>query len=171
MDEHGVLDRLRNLDSGGRAALRREAGKCMAEASAQGLSEFCRITPAGMNRRHQECWFAVMAIACLWNIEEAHVGGDFPALLQRYARKQESGGMDRRIRSLLDTRWEEDGYLTSKLSRLARMLRSDDRNVMPDADQLLNDLLHWNSDSRYVQLRWAQCFYQQNNSDTKTEDE
>ena len=55
---------------------------------------------------------------------------------------------------------EEDGYLSAKLCRLARMLRSDNRQVMPDVDSLLRDVLYWNNDRRTVQLRWAQRYFQ-----------
>lgn len=81
-------------------------------------------------------------------------------LLRRLAKRQATEGMDARIRSLLDTRWEEDGYLSAKLCRLARMLRSDNRQVMPDIDALLTDVLYWNGDRRAVQLRWAQQYFQ-----------
>ena len=75
------------------------------------------------------------------------------------------------MRSLLDARWEEDGYLTGKLCKLARMLKADNRQLMPDVDALLYDLLHWNSDSRFVQIRWAQQYYQLENDDNETKDE
>ena len=101
-----------------------------------------------------------LTIACLWNVEEAREGGSMPELLRQLAKHQATGGLDARIRSLLDTRWEEDGYLSAKLCRLARMLRSDNRQVMPDADSLLTDVLYWNNDRRTVQLRWAQRYFQ-----------
>lgn len=171
MNEYGVFSSLQQLTSGECAALRREAGKCMADASAQALAVFYRTAPPELNRRQQECRFTVMSIACLWNVEEAQVGDDFVVMLRKHAQKQETSGMDRKIRALLDTRWEEDGYLTTKLSRLARMLRSDNRSIMPDVDRLLDDLLHWNSDSRYVQLRWAQRFYQPDISESQSKEE
>lgn len=161
MDEHNSLtDKIQGLTSGECAALRREAGKCLAETNAQALAIFYRIAPLELSRKQQECWFAAITIACLWKVQEAQVGEEFPVMLREYDRKKGTGGMDRRFRSLLDTQWEEDGYLTAKLSRLARMLRSDNRSIMPDVDRLLSDLMHWNYDNRSVQLRWARCFYQ-----------
>ena len=171
MNDYEVFNSLHKLTSGECAALCREAGKCMADASAQALAVFYRIAPPELNRRQQECWFTAITLACLWNVEEAQAGDEFAVMLKKYARKQETGGTDKKIRTLLDTRWEEDGYLAAKLSRLARMLRSDNRSIMPDVDRLLDDLLHWNSDSRYVQLRWAQRFYQPDISETQSEEE
>lgn len=161
MDEKiAIVSELSKLSSGERVALRRDAGKCLAEASGMSLSAFYRICPRTTSLRQQECWFSAVTIACLWNIDEARNGGDMAVMLRQYANRQATNGMESRLRALLDARWENDGYLTAKLCRLARMLRSDNRQLMPDPDQLLYDLLHWNSDSRFIQLRWAQRYYQ-----------
>ena len=159
-DSQTLVGRLLELSPGERAALRREAGKCLAEADGTTLSVFFRLVPHHLNRRQQECWFSVMTIACLWNPEEAACGDEFPIMLRKYALRQTTDGMEKKMRSLLDANWEEDGYLTAKLCRLARMLKADNRQLMPDVERLLYDLLHWNSDSRFVQIRWAQQYYQ-----------
>lgn len=80
-------------------------------------------------------------------------------MLRDYNKSHKTNGMDSRLRSLFDARWDKDGYLAGKLARLARMLRADDRQTLPDMDQLLADLRFWNSDSRDVQLRWANEYY------------
>lgn len=170
-DPKTLVDRLRELSSGERAALRREAGKCLSEADGMTLSVFFRMAPPHLNRRQQECWFSAMTIACLWNPEEATCGEEFPIMLRKYALRQTTEGMEKKIRSLLDASWEEDGYLTAKLCRLARMLKADNRQLMPDMERLLNDLLYWNSDSRFVQIRWAQQYYQLEIDANKTKDE
>ena len=170
-EQQALIDRLRELSPGERAALRREAGKCLAEADGMTLSVFFRITPRNLSRRQQECWFAAMSIACLWNPEEAMCGDEFPVMLKKYALHQNRDGLERKMRALLDASWEEDGYLTAKLCRLARMLKADNRQMMPDMDRLLYDILHWNSDSRFVQLRWAQQYYQSEINDAQTKDE
>lgn len=161
MDEKwDLIATLKKLSAGERAALRREAGKRLSDASGRALAAFYCVIPSGLSSRKQECWFCVLTIACLWNVDEAKEGGNMADLLRRLAKRQATEGMDARIRSLLDTRWEEDGYLSAKLCRLARMLRSDNRQVMPDIDALLTDVLYWNGDRRAVQLRWAQQYFQ-----------
>lgn len=172
-DQKTLVDRLRELSPGERAALRREAGKGLAEADGMTLSVFFRIAPHHLNRRQQDCWFSAMTIACLWNPEEAVCGDEFPIMLRKYALRQTTNGMEKKMRSLLDASWEEDGYLAAKLCRLARMLKADNRQQMPNVEQLLYDLLHWNSDSRFVQIRWAQQYYQAeiNSTETKGEEE
>lgn len=154
-----VLERVRKLSVGERAALRRTAGQPLTAADGRAMQALFHALPPGTPPQRQGRWFTVLAIACLWDPEEAHEGGSMPQMLRSYARRQESGGMDNRLRSLLDAQWDEDGYLAGKLTRLARMLRADNRNILPDMDQLLEDLLRWNSDSRRVQLRWAEEYY------------
>lgn len=172
MDERTtIVSALSKLSIGERTALRRDAGKSLAEASGMALAAFFRICPLGSSLHQQECWFSVVTMACLWNIDEARNGGDMAVMLRQYANRQATNGMESKLRALLDARWENDGYLAAKLCRLARMLRSDNRQLMPDPDQLLYDLLHWNSDSRFVQLRWAQRYYQSvGNDDQETEE-
>ena len=161
MDEQwNLVEEIKKLSVGERAALRREAGGKLCDASGRALAAFYRIIPPGLSSRKRECWFCVLTIACLWNVEDAREGDSMPELLRQLAKHQATGGMDARIRSLLDTRWEEDGYLSAKLCRLARMLRSDNWQVMPDADSLLTDVLYWNNERRTVQLRWAQRYFQ-----------
>lgn len=173
MDERTtIVSELSKLSTGERTALRRDAGNCLAEAGGTALSAFFRLCPRTASQWQQECWFSAVTIACLWNTDEARNGGDMAVMLRQYANRQATNGMEGKLRALLDTRWENDGYLAAKLCRLARMLRSDNRQLMPDPDQLLYDLLHWNSDNRFIQLRWAQRYYQSvGNDDQETEEE
>lgn len=154
-----ILERLRTLSSGERAALRRCAGQPLSAADARALQALFRVLPADVAPREQGKWFAALSIACLWDVEEAHVKASMPRMLRAYALATESGGMDSRLRAVLDARWDEGGYLAGKLARLARMLRASDRLAMPDMDALLDDLKKWNYDSRGVQLRWANEYY------------
>lgn len=156
-----VIERAKRLSVGERAALRRSAGQPLAAADGRALQALFRALPPEMQfrEREQRAWFAALSIACLWDVEEARVDASMPRMLRAYATKQKTDGLENRIRSLLDARWDEDGYLIGKLARLARMLRANDRQRMPDMDQLLDDLLGWNSDKRYVQLRWANEYY------------
>lgn len=161
MDEQwNLVNEIKKLSAGERAALRREAGRKLHDASGRALAAFYRVVPQGLDVKKQECWFCALTIACLWDVETASEGSCMAEMLRQLAKRQATGGMDARIRSLLDTSWEEDGFLAAKINRLARMLRSDNRQVMPDINSLLTDLLYWNNDHRTVQLRWAQRYFQ-----------
>ena len=147
------------LSDGERAALRRCAGQSLSAADARALQALFRAMPADVAPREQGKWFTALSIACLWDVGEANVRASMPRMLRVYALTTGSGGMDSRLRAVLDARWDEGGYLAGKLARLARMLRANDRQAMPDIDALLDDLKKWNYDSRGVQLRWANEYY------------
>ena len=152
-EEKTMMDRLMALSIGERAALKREAGKCLAEADAEALTVFFRIVPRGLKIWEQECWFSVATIACLWKLNEADAAGG------------RTEGVEKKLQALLDARCDNDGYFSGKLSRLARMLKSKMPYRMPDFDRLWADLKHWNSDKRFVQIRWVQLFYQAMNEE------
>ncbi len=176
-----ILEQLKQLSKGERAALRRCAGQPLSMADGRALQALFHAMPAGTPPYEQGKWLAVLSIACLWDVEEASVGNSMARMLRAYIQKGQqqddadgersgtekhsegSGGrkssMDDRVQRLLDARWDEDGYLAGKLSRVARMLRANDGEKMPDMDQLFNDLKRWNSDRRSVQLRWANEYY------------
>lgn len=159
MDEMTMVDRLLTLSTGERAAMKREAGKCLVEADAEALTVFFRIVPRGLKNWEQECWFAAATIACLWKLREVDVDGAFPSLLGRYAVDARAEGIEKKLRVLLDARSDDGGYLFGKLSRLARMLKAKMPYRMPDVDQLYVDLKQWNSDKRFVQIRWVQQYF------------
>ena len=152
-----VVGRIRALSPAERAALRRNAGRPLSAADGRALMALFRALPPAQEDKHK--WFTVLTIACLWDIDEAKETASLPQMLRAYAAARESSGMDSRVRSLLDTRWENDGFFAAKLTRLARMLRADNRLAMPDMDQLLKDLRYWNSDGRAAQIRWADEYF------------
>jgi CRISPR type I-E-associated protein CasB/Cse2 len=66
-----------------------------------------------------------------------------------------SDSFQKRIYTLLDTQWDCDYYMATKLLRLAKLLKQQGEAI--DAAALLSDLLYWNSDSRRVQRAWARA--------------
>ncbi len=166
-----ILERLRTLSDGERAALRKCAGQPLSAVNARALQALFRAMPADVAPSEQGKWFTALSIACLWNVEEANVKASLPRMLRAYALTTGSGGVDSRLRAVLDARWDEGGYLAGKIARLARMLRANDRQAMPDMDALLDDLKKWNYDSRGVQLRWANEYYLSQKENAPDEDQ
>ena len=145
-----ALDR---LSSGERAVLRRSSGKLLQDADARAMAAFYRCHPGISEDR----WFAAACFHCLW---DAGVGSKQP--LEEIIRelKKKSDSMEHRLASLIDTAWDSDGYLLTKLSRIIKMARQQGYCV--DCCALLNDLLYWNSDSQFVQRRWARTMCYEN---------
>ena len=62
-----------------------------------------------------------------------------------------------RLESLLDTRWDADGYMLTKLTRLIKLVKS--KNYAVDCAELVKDIAHWNSAGQWVQRKWARGMY------------
>lgn len=101
-----VVGRIRALSPAERAALRRNAGRPLSAADGRALMALFRALPPAQEDKHK--WFTVLTIACLWDIDEAKETASLPQMLRDYAAARESSGIDSRVRSLLDTRWEND---------------------------------------------------------------
>lgn len=167
------------LDSGGRNALKRNAGVMMG-SGLQALEAFYRAIAYAPKSQDQEAqWFACLCMECLWKPEDhPRVVRMEELLRQLYRNSETSDSIKRRVISLLDVPWSRDGYLLGKLSNFARMFRAKDGSVMPDFDALADDLAGWNHPDRYVQRRWirticgtAQDDAADNNQDNEDEEE
>ena len=156
MNQTDFFEALDRLSSGERAVLRRASGQLIQEADAQSMAVFYRCLPwnAHENYFDEERWFASACFHCLW---EAESGPRQPLEQVMKEMRKKSDSMEHRLTSLLDMSWETDGYLLTKLSRIVKMARQQGYCV--DCDSLLEDLLHWNSDTQYVQRKWARAMY------------
>ena len=70
-----------------------------------------------------------------------------------------SDSVKHRVELLIDSRWDEDGYLLSKLTRLIKLIKQRTDRTGIDCGSLLNDLVYWNSPSQNVQRKWARCIF------------
>ena len=164
------------LDSGGRSALKRNAGVMMGN-NLQALEAFYRAVlyaPKGQDQEAQ--WYACLCMECLWKAEEHPKTIRMEELLRRlYQNSETSDSIKHRIISMLDIPWSRDGYLLGKLSNFARMLRAKDSSTMPDFDALADDLAAWNHPDRYIQRRWIRTICgsikEENETDTLSDDE
>ncbi|HHX43049.1 MAG TPA: type I-E CRISPR-associated protein Cse2/CasB [Chloroflexi bacterium] len=143
-------ERLAALDSGGRAHLKRCAGRPLA-ASLEALGLFYRLLPPGVPAWQEETYFL---LATLYPLADAGDTGNLGAALLRARSPQNERGLDRRFEMLLDA---DEGQLPFRLRQTVRFLQS---NRVPVCwPQLLRDLLGWNHPERYVQKAWARAYY------------
>ena len=152
------------LSTAQRAMLKRCTGKSLAQAG-RALGAFYAVKPPSVLPWQEERFFAVLCMTCLWGEDDRGAVLPMENCLRRI-RKTDS--LDHRVLALMDTDWaDEDGLLNTKVSRLARQIRSSEERVSPDFVQLYQDLLYWNSDSRAVQKRWARAYFgNRGNNDT-----
>ena len=70
-----------------------------------------------------------------------------------------SSSMQHKVEILLDTAWDDDGYLLTKLTRLIKMIRQKSDRVPIDFTALLEDLIYWNAENQSVQRKWARSMF------------
>jgi CRISPR system Cascade subunit CasB len=143
-------ERLAALDAGGRARLKRCAGRPLA-ASPEALGLFYRLLPPGVPVWHEETYFL---LATLYPLADAGDTGNLGAALLRARSPQNERGLDRRLEVLLDA---DEGQLPFRLRQAVRFLQSN--RVPVSWAQLLHDLPRWNHPERYVQKAWARAYY------------
>ncbi len=155
------------LDSGGRSALKRNAGVMIGD-SLRALEAFYQAVPFSLSDREREAqWYACLCMECLWKPEDYPRILPFEEMLRRlYQNKDTSDSIRHRIVSLLDIPWRDDGYLLGKLSSFARMFRSKDAGTMPDFAALADDLARWNHPDHYIQRRWIRVICDTSRNDT-----
>lgn len=145
------LQNLSALDAGGKARLKRDAGKPLAEAQSLGL--FYRLLPYGLSAAQEEIYFLH---ATLYALADGGGKGSFGASLRssRNPDPKKNKGLDRRVEILLDS---DATQLPFRLRQAVRFLKS--KQVAVNWQQLLEDLLRWNYSNRTVQKQWARAYF------------
>lgn len=162
-ESQSFLRRLNMLGSGDRAVLRRSSGVMLADADGKAIAVFYRCLPVGTPQRQEERWFAVACLRCLWDAEE-QAGEPFEQIIGRMIANEElSDSTLHRAEVLLDTAWDEDGYMLTKLTRLVKLIRQKSDRVPVDFAALLEDLIDWNAENQSVQRKWARSIFTNDN--------
>ncbi len=143
------LQSLSALDAGGKARLKRDAGKPLAEAKSLGL--FYRLLPYGLSAAQEEIFFL---LATLYLLADGGGAGNFGASLSRARDPKNPKSLNRRVEILLDS---DIMQLPFRLRQAVRVLKS--KQVAVNWQQLLEDLLRWNYSSRSVQKQWARAYF------------
>ena len=161
--------RLSALGTGERAALRRNAGNMLRQADGSAITAFYRCLPTQTDRWQEDRWFAVACLSCLWDAE--HTGTTpLEQIIASLIRKEMLSESTRhRVELLLDTDWDADGYMLTKLTRLVKLVRQKSDRTYIDFAALLEDLLYWNAETQSVQRKWAKAIFA-NETENKEED-
>ena len=153
------IENIKKLDNGERAALKKSLGQALSNADAVSLSAFYKALPNSIYLNEEEAYFLVGTSICFWKDTDTQIQ-NFMQCLRGI--KDESGGMDRRVISLLDMEWtDHDSYFVNKLSRILRMVKQ--KGYTPDFGSMLNDLLLWKHHKRLIQRSWARTYFGDNN--------
>lgn len=157
------LNRLKLLGNGDRAALKRAAGTMLAEADGKAVAAFYRCLPYGTPRWQEDRWFAVACLRCLWDAD-IQGGVPFEKIVGRMLWEETlSESTGHRVEVLLDTAWDEEGYMLTKLTRLIKLIRQKSDREPVDFAALLEDLIFWNAENQSVQRKWARSIFTNEN--------
>lgn len=152
------IKRLDTIGTGDRVALKRSAGTMLNEADGKAIAALYRCMPDSIPYWQEERWFAAACMKCMWEPSEAEGEPMEKVLADLLAHEELSDSMAHRIEALLDTDWDEDGFLLTKLCRMVKLIRQK-TTVQIDFAALLEDLLYWNQDNQSVQRKWAHTIF------------
>ena len=153
------LFKIKVLGNGDRAALKRAAGTMLSDADGKAVAAFYRCLPCGISQRQEERWFAVACLRCLWDAD-MEGGEPFEQIIGQMIREEKlSDSTLHRAKVLLDTDWDDDGYMLTKLTRLVKLIRQKSDRAPIDFAVLLDDLLKWNTEGQFVQRKWARSIF------------
>ena len=77
----------------------------------------------------------------------------------KYAAKELSDSTLHRMEALLDTDWDNDGYMLIKLTRMIKLIRQKSDRAPIDFSALLEDLIYWNGENQSVRRKWARAVF------------
>ncbi len=151
------VGRLEELDVGGRARLRRNAGTSLSEAR-NAMSLFFRLLPPNVAEYHHETYFMIATLFPLCESmgtgAEAGRTRNLGATLRSARNDNNGSGLDRRMEALLESDPEQLRFRLRQAIRLARSAR-----LTVDWAQLLRDVLLWDHPDKFVQRRWAEAYF------------
>lgn len=162
------FDALDALPPGDRTALKREAGNMLEKADGRAIRVFYKCMPYSVPQWQEGRWFAAGCLHCLWSTDTTERISIRQTLYRLGTDPDVSESTAHRLESLLDLKWDIDGYMLTKLSRLARLIKS--KGLAVDCADLLSDLIVWNSDSQSVQRKWAKAMYAAPNADEESKE-
>lgn len=150
---------LERLDAAGRARLKRNAGRTLAEARDIHRA-FFQSLPYTVSQRQEDDYFLVATLFPL--VPHAAQAGSLGTSLRQVRRVRNGSNegqinsLDRRFQALLDSDREQVSF---RLRQAVRLIAADREHVPLNWEQLLLDLLNWEHPNHFVQLRWARDYF------------
>lgn len=141
------------------AALRRAAGKPPGSVPEAYPAVYRALGDEPLPAWEEEPYFVVASLFALypeggWPSEASARARNLGASFARLAERTASGSIEQRFQALLDSHREA---LAEHLRHAVSLCRAHD--VPVDWVELLDDVRHWESESRWVQRKWARTFW------------
>ncbi|MCG8346391.1 MAG: type I-E CRISPR-associated protein Cse2/CasB [Chloroflexales bacterium] len=150
---------LTRLDPGGRARLKRNAGR-MLTAARDIHRVFFQALPYEVTEWQQEDYFLIATLFPLvpHNPQAGNLGETLRRVRQLRAGPDDSrlNSLDRRFQTLLDSDREQ---LLFRLRQVVRLIAAHREGVALNWERLLLDVINWEHPDHSVQLRWARAYF------------
>lgn len=153
------LKRISNLPKGDKVALKRAVGKHLNDVDSYTLAAFYRCLPSGIPWHQEDRWFAVACMHCLWNTHTEDCKPVEKVIADLIAAGAMTESTQHKIEVLLDTPWDADGLLLTKLARMMKLIHQRSSGADIDFPALLEDLIYWNTNNQSVQKKWARTIF------------
>ena len=160
------FEKLDSLENKYRVRFKRSCGLLLKESDTETMQTFYRLLPHNVGYSEEDLWFTAACIHCLWAADETHRR---PMQECIAGVKDSSESFEKRFTGLLETQWDEDGYLCGKLERMAKLLKQ--KGYAVDGAELLSALLWWNDEEKRVQKRWIKVYWRTEQKNEETEGE
>lgn len=152
------FQRLDALEPKHRIHLKRSCGMLLRESDAETMQVFFRVLPQDVPGWLEDHWFTAACIHCLWKAEEENRKPMQECIAAVKGLEETSESFEKRFTTLLETPWEEDGFLCRKMERMAKYLKQ--KGYAVDGAPLLRDLLYWDYEDKFVQKQWIKTYWQ-----------
>lgn len=151
------IGNLEQLDAGGRARLKRNAGRRLHEAR-DIARVFFQALPYDVpeQMQTQEDYFLVATLFPLapHRANRQSLGATLRRVRIIRGGTEQSNSLDRRFQTLIDSDREQ---LPFRLRQAVRLAAADDQMI--DWERLLLDVLNWEHADHFVQLQWARDYF------------
>jgi len=154
------LERLENLTSGEKAALKRCIGLQLKDSRNEAIAAFYKTIPFNeikMGREFEEKLFLLATLRAFHRYPEKKEIS-FGTTLRLLKEAQGSKSFDKKFYALIDSKISpDDGELAYRMAQIIRM--SDSHGIKIFWRKLLDDLIVWGSETKTVQRNWARSYF------------
>ena len=161
---------LSRLDAGDLSVLRRAAGVDISRASVSSQRAFYKAC-GYCEERQEKYMFPAVCMDALWRSTDEPTVKPMPDCLRdmKAMEQKTTESLQHRIDALLETPWDDGGFLIGKLLNLVKILKSK-TSLKPDFCELARDLSQWNRPERRVQRKWLRSLYNMGKENTNEEE-
>jgi CRISPR system Cascade subunit CasB len=154
IENEKFLEKLKKIDSGERASLKKSAGKRLDDANTKSITSFYKlIQNINIKNYHENEYFI---LSTLYSLKKDRNESLETSLGKALKNAKETESLDMRFNSLLDSD-KKSSEFARKLSNMIKYL--DNKGINIDWGELLEDILAFNHKNATIKKKWAREYY------------